>query len=248
MPAASLRQAAIALALTFAAGFVDGYGFLSLSGVYIGNMSGNTVQIALRAVAGDGGQALLHAFTISMFLLGLLVSGAAIELGRSRRLRHVFAIGMALEVIGLGLFILLVPDPNGARPPPARLLAGIAVAALAMGLQNTSLRMANVLTAYTTHVTGTITRFSEDFVAWLFARRAPDPEDPSERKRLGRGAVLSGLLWVAFLLGSFAAALLLPRLSRIALAIPLLIVIVAGAADAVAPLSEHADSGGRRRH
>jgi uncharacterized membrane protein YoaK (UPF0700 family) len=80
----------VAVSLTLAAGFVDAFGFLTLSGVYTANMSGNTVLIGVHALT-DRANALLHAFTIAMFVVGLVTSGVIIEAGLRRRIRRSFA-------------------------------------------------------------------------------------------------------------------------------------------------------------
>jgi uncharacterized membrane protein YoaK (UPF0700 family) len=240
---AKLREAVVALVLTFVAGFVDGFGFLTLNGMYVANMSGNSVQLGVYAVAGEARSALLHGFTIAMFLAGLLLSGAVIELAQRRGMRRVIAMAMALELLSLLPFLLLTPGAPG-RPAPAGLMAAIAAAAVAMGLQNTSLRMANILTTYTTHVTGTITRFSEDLVAWLIGLAG---SDRSGQRQLRRGALLSGGLWVAFVLGTILAAVLLPDLGRVALVVPLAIVLAAGATDAIAPIAPPESKEGDQR-
>ncbi len=232
---ASFRRGAVAVVLTFAAGFVDGFGFLTLKRVYVANMSGNSVQIGLKAAGQASGTALLDMFAVGMFLLGLVLGSAAIELGRRAGIRRIFAVAMTLEIAGLALLMAAAPvtAPHELSGP---ILVGIALAALTMGLQNTSLRMAGILTTYTTHVTGTITRFSEDLVTWLFGPRG----DAEQRRGARRGAALSGTLWVAFVLGSFAAAGLLPLAGRAALFVPLVIAFGAGLTDIAGPLSPSA--------
>lgn len=234
----SPRRVTAAVALTFAAGLVDGYGYLALSKVYIANMSGNTVQLALKAVAGDGRAALVHGFTVAMFMVGLLVGGALIETGLRQRMRRVVAMALALELAALAAFIVLAPGPPDKTQPLGLLLSRIAAAAVAMGLQNTSLRMAGMLTTFTTHVTGTLTRFSEDIIACTIGRGGRPPiEDPGH----GRAALLSGCLWIAFVIGVTVAALLMPRVGRIALVIPFGIVCAVVAIDLAAPMAAMPD-------
>ncbi|MGH7090814.1 MAG: DUF1275 family protein, partial [Stellaceae bacterium] len=58
---------AVAVMLTFAAGYVDAVGWLVLNRVFTAQMSGNTVLVAVNAVAGDSAAAARQAFTIGMF-------------------------------------------------------------------------------------------------------------------------------------------------------------------------------------
>ena len=80
----------------------------------------------------------------------------------------------------------------------------IALTAIAMGTQNTSLRMAGILPIFTTHVTGALSRFGEQFVTWLLPRKgAPRSGDALAE------AVLSAGLWLSFFVGALVASLLL---------------------------------------
>jgi uncharacterized membrane protein YoaK (UPF0700 family) len=238
-----MRRAAVALALTTIGGFVDAFGFLALSNVYTANMSGNTVQLAVHAGSGGWGTAGLHAYTVAMFLAGLIVSGIVIELGIRWHVRRLLAAAMAIEGALLVAFALLGSDllrggaaASGPEGWPLYLL--IAVAAVAMGIQNTTLRMAGILRVYTTHVTGTITQFSEAMVDWLFARgRRERQSDPGEgRQPPGRRALLMAGLWLGFLAGAVLAAVLRPLWGMAALGLPIAGVATVGLADLLHPL------------
>jgi uncharacterized membrane protein YoaK (UPF0700 family) len=251
-PAAAV---AAALCLTFGAGFVDAFGYLKLSHVYTANLSGNTVLIGIRSAGGQPSTALLHAFTIAMFLIGLLVSGVLIELALRHRVRRVLGATMGLETIlltGLAVFSGTLAD-LGSATAGWHLYALLALAAIAMGAQNTSLRMAGILSVYTTHVTGAVTRFSEHALAWLFAvadRRRSRGDESSHRgpaREFGQ-AMLAGGVWVAFLGGACLASYLAPRWGARALAWPLGIVILVGLIDCACPLARlPRDSGGQAR-
>jgi uncharacterized membrane protein YoaK (UPF0700 family) len=96
---------AVAVALTVSAGYVDAFGFLTLGGVYTANMSGNTILVGVYPFAGEDSAA-LHAFTIGMFVLGLIASGVVIEAGRRSGIRRSFALAMAIEALLLaGLLV-----------------------------------------------------------------------------------------------------------------------------------------------
>jgi uncharacterized membrane protein YoaK (UPF0700 family) len=101
-------------------------------------------------------------------------------------------------------------------------------------VQNTSLRTAGILTAYTTHVTGTVTRFGESTVAWLLAVREPR----GTAGESGRDALMSVALWSGFLLGAAFAAFLQSRVQALGFVFPLAIVLMIGVVDLVAPLAK----------
>jgi uncharacterized membrane protein YoaK (UPF0700 family) len=179
-----------------------------------------------------------------MFVVGLLVSGILIELAMRRRFRRVLGATMALEALLLSGFAAFADTVADFDHGPAgwHLYALLAIAAITMGAQNTSLRMAGILSVYTTHVTGAVTRFSEHAVAWLFAlgdRRRPNGHDRSHRRpteELGQAA-LSGAIWAAFLGGAYFASYLAPLWGVVALVWPIGIVLLVGAIDCACPLA-----------
>ena len=229
---------AIGTALTVVGGYVDCFGYLTLSGVYTSQMSGNTVLIAVHGGHGDASAALLHAYTIGVFVLGLLLSAVGIELGLRRGMRRVLALALTIEIVCLAAFawwgVPLVEDHaiGTAEEPRWPLYALLALAAVAMGIQNTALRMAGVLAIFTTHVTGTLTRFSEQFVEFLLPRSGVRTE------RAFSQALFSGGLWLAFLFGALCASELLPRWRAGPMLLPPIAVLLAViAADLVRPLA-----------
>lgn len=240
---ASPWRSLVALALTWAAGFVDALGYLLLNGIYAGNMSGNTVLIGVHAVDGDWRSASLHAATVGAFLVGLTLGGIAIRLLMNRGLRRVLAVAMALELACLATLLFeggaLLPGEGRPSGAGREIYLLIAAAAAAMGIQNTSLRMADVLTVYTTHVTGAVTRFSEDAIDFILGNRKETDAAggrPKGKTHL-RGALFAFGLWAAFLLGATAAAYATARLGAGALAIPMAVILLVGIADAAAPLA-----------
>jgi uncharacterized membrane protein YoaK (UPF0700 family) len=131
---------------------------------------------------------------------------------------------MAIEALLLGAILVggVVPKDE------SNIYLAVALTAMAMGTQNTSLRMARVLGVYTTHITGTITRLSEDIVSSAFGRRG-------RGKEIG----LNAALWATFLLGALAAALLMTHAApgRL-LALPIGAILLVGALDLRAPLAQ----------
>lgn len=235
---ASGYRSFVALALTGTAGFVDALGYLLLSGVYTANMSGNTVLIGVHAADGDLSQVALYAATIGTFVLGLVVGGAALKLLERSGFRRLIAFAMALEVLSLAALVALdeyaLPYRAPVRDAAWQLYALVAIAAVAMGIQNTSLRTAGVLTVYTTHVTGSVTKFSEDAIEWLFGSRGGAGK--ADRRARARAALFSFGLWLAFLLGALAAAVAARRFGMRGAVAPIAVVLLVLALDCIAPL------------
>lgn len=229
----------VAIALTWAAGFVDGFAYLVLGHIYVATMSGNTVLVGLHAVDGDGQALLRHALALGTFVAGLILSGLVIRLLMRAGLRHVLAIAMMLEAICL-VAVLVVGTGFASRVTIGidgeRIYVLASLAAVAMGIQNTSLRMAKVLTVYTTHVTGALTKFSEDAIDWLLPALHGAARDRA-RPVAAADVLLSFGLWLGFLVGALASAYAVGRVGTIALVLPIGVVAAVAIADCVAPLS-----------
>ena len=231
------RARVIAIVLTGVAGFVDAFGFLTLDHVYTAQMSGNTIGLAVNLAAGRPFEALRHGLPIATFLLGLTVTAILIELGRRRGIRRLLAAALLLEAAALAVFAAWGGDLLAVARQPGgdwSLFLLIAVASVAMGIQNTSLRMSGVLGVYTTHVTGTISKMSEDAVRTLFARIAPgDGKDEPH----GTEMLLSAGIWASFLAGAVGAGLVTPLWGPNLTLLPAIAVLLAIAGtDIVAPL------------
>jgi uncharacterized membrane protein YoaK (UPF0700 family) len=245
----------VAILLTFVAGYVDAIGWLSLDRVYAAQMSGNVVLLAVHLATGEGGHAALQATMIVTFFLGLVLSGSVIEIGMRLRIRRILAAALLIEFVLLGIFAVagstawahLKSNSADVEPDLPVYLLG-AVIALAMGAQNTSLRMAGILTVYTTHVTGTITNLSEEIIIRGFAMLAPArhrrhdgfvsaalrTRPPVEIVHIGRTAGLIG----GFFLGALAGASLLGAGGFLhAMVLPLLLLIAIGVFDWLVPLT-----------
>src|SRR5260370_19332964 len=66
-----MRRAALLCAV---AGYVDGFGYLELGGVFAANMTGNTVLLTIAATRGDWDRAIVDALTLAAFLLCALAA------------------------------------------------------------------------------------------------------------------------------------------------------------------------------
>jgi uncharacterized membrane protein YoaK (UPF0700 family) len=249
-PPLTRRRIAVAVVLSLVAGFVDVFSFLVLSGIYTATMSGNTVLIAVHGGAGQLATAWLHATTIAAFVIGLMVSSIAIEIGLRHGIARVLALALTLEatclaVIALWGVPLIASGAAGSTlAPRAPLYLLVGLSAIAMGTQNTSLRMAGILSIFTTHVTGTLTRFGEQLVNYGFAlsdqlrRGAVTPAAARPAASLHQAA-FSAALWVAFLAGAGAASTLTPRWgAATALCLPIALLALVAGIDLLRPLAK----------
>jgi uncharacterized membrane protein YoaK (UPF0700 family) len=248
-----VAKIAVALVLTFVAGYVDALGWLSLDRVFSAQMSGNAVLLAVHLAAGEGGHAWLQGDAVASFFLGLLVSGAVVEIGMRRRTPRVLTVVLGIELVLLILFALLVSQfglaPGTDEPhPPAAIYVMVAIVAIALGAQNTSLRMAGILSAFTTHITGALTVFSEAVIVCGFAllqpaaRRREGGGFATERLKSHHGQAVKNLAQsLSILLGFFSGALAGAMLSRVtgiagAMPVPLALLIAVALFERRVPL------------
>jgi uncharacterized membrane protein YoaK (UPF0700 family) len=254
-PSLQLTKIGIAVALTFIAGYVDAIGWLTLDRVFTAQMSGNLVLLAVHMVAGESEHVWLQADALIAFFVGLVITGGVIEIGVRRRHRRIFVAAMAVEFVLLSCFALageaLLPGGGGehANAGPATYTL-IAVVAVAMGAQNTSLRMAGILSVFTTHMTGALSGLSEELIVCIFSLLQPrnrrkagggfaagslQEKHPKAFKNIGQ----SGALLIAFFAGAYAGAAAFKAVGvAVAMSVPLVIILLIGIIDWRIPLTE----------
>jgi uncharacterized membrane protein YoaK (UPF0700 family) len=185
------RRDWLVVVLAFVSGYTDGVGFLALGGAFTSVMTGNMVLLGLSAGAGDGegvgraGGAIL-AF-IAGAALGTQVAGTATDgdpvwpapVNRALALE-----GLILLAAAIGWFV------TGGDPGTAVQLALLLAAAIALGVQSSTVQRFGVSGLSTTYLTGTLT----SAVMHLVARRTL------------RGSARHWKLLAALVVGAAAAA------------------------------------------
>jgi uncharacterized membrane protein YoaK (UPF0700 family) len=250
-----LTKIGVAVALTLVAGYVDAIGWLTLDQVFTAQMSGNLVLLAVHMVAGESDHVWLQADTLIAFFVGLVITGSVIEIGMRQRHRRIFVAAMAAEFVLLLCFALagtaLLPGGGGERTSAGpTTYALIAVVAVAMGAQNTSLRMAGILSVFTTHMTGALSGLSEELIVCVFSLLQPrnrgnagggfaagslQERHPKAFKNIGQSAVLL----IAFFGGAYAGAATFKAIGlTIAMAVPLAIILVVAVVDWCVPMTD----------
>ena len=151
---------ALLLVMTTASGLVDAVSVLGLGRVFVANMTGNVVVLGI-AVAGVPGFALAASLAaLGGFLVGALAGGALVS-ARGRHRGHLLRDAAMVEVVLLpvasGLLVGVVGTPGSAL---AAVVA--ALAAVALGLQNSVVRRLGVPDLTTTVLTMTLTGIAAD--------------------------------------------------------------------------------------
>jgi uncharacterized membrane protein YoaK (UPF0700 family) len=218
------RLARLAVLLAGVAGYVDAVGYVTLSGLFVSFMSGNTSSTGLALGQGHWDKAARAALPIPLFVLGVLAG--ALLLRASRR-------GVSL-VLGTAAASLALFGVLGARwlGEDARLTPGWtwsildALLVLPMGMQNAALRQVGGQSVGLTYVTGTLAALGENLAALLTRQGA---SGAAHNVRLLAG------LWLGFALGATLGSLAVHRWFLWALAPPLLVLLAVAGQSARRP-------------
>lgn len=95
------RGLLLSSALAFVAGFVDAVGFIETGGLFVSFMSGNSTQVGVELLGGDHGIALLSAFLLFTFVLGVAVAGSFAMRSGDHRPYVVACAGVAIGSVGV---------------------------------------------------------------------------------------------------------------------------------------------------
>jgi uncharacterized membrane protein YoaK (UPF0700 family) len=213
------------MALTMVAGWVDAATYLCLSHLYVANMSGNSVSLGIAAGQRNGEAFFRRLLPIMAFVLGLLLCEVLLTTLKRLKVRRLVAGAMMIEAACLSalLALNLLGAPHSTATPGVL----VALAAVAMGAQNATLRGCGVLDAYTTHVTGTLTRLARDLARYAFERR---------HQQITR-ICTSGGLFVGYLAGAGLGAVLSARWGLASLFIVMAPIFTIIAIDCARPIS-----------
>ena len=162
----------VAAALAGIAGFIDAHIYVSVTPVFVANMSGNLVHLGVFAGLGDWTGAAGSVLALVAFLAGV-VCGVT---HHDRRLRlagqvHADTLLAAEAVLILMLTAIMVLfDHRFTKDVGLHESVVVIIAAFAMGLQATALRRVGEIAVATTYGTGAVVRIGEKIA--LAARRA----------------------------------------------------------------------------
>jgi uncharacterized membrane protein YoaK (UPF0700 family) len=200
-------------ALTAVTGLVDAVSYLRLGRVFVANMTGNFVFLGFTAYAHSGLSPVASIIAIGGFVLGALIGGRTAS-RLAQRPRQWLGVAFATEGAILGLVAVLtgsgvLPFDGDGR------YATVAILALALGLQNSTVRHFGVPDLTTTVLTLTLTGLAAD-------SRLAGGSGAKPHRRLGSILTMLG--------GAAAGAALLSTSATAVLAIAAALVVVVAAA------------------
>lgn len=251
-PLNSVQKAWLAIGLTWVAGFVDVVGYTVLKQILNANMSGNTVLIPYHLFQHGPVNAAARGWAVLMFVIGLIACACIHEACIRHGILSSAAVTLGLEAL---LLVVFVADGNryatvaGGLPqlPTHAFYLLVALACVAMGLQNATLTRVGALSVRTTHVTGTLAKFAESwsrFMFWFYDKtRGAQSGRFREALRLSfqhedfRDAALTAALWMGFLVGALFGVWLLHWWRLNSLFVPIAILLVFIIADLRKPVT-----------
>lgn len=178
---AGLRAPREAFLLAGVGGSIDAIGILTLGGLFVAHMSGNSAAFGAAFGQGDWAKGLPHFLAIPVFVCGLFLGYLWIL--KARTYRRCAAL-LAAEAVLLALFFVLVRSGAG--------FFAAVPALLAMGLQNATLRELGRSSFPTTYVTGVLDMLGKSAARAVLERGAGAWGDA------GR----AGAVWVSYAAGA----------------------------------------------
>jgi len=219
MPLASrIATTAETYLLAAVGGCIDAIGVITLGGLFVSHMSGNTAALGAAFGQGHWSAGWPHLFAVPVFLLGLFLG--YLWVGQSiRRCAGIFL----TEAVLLAIFGVTLKLTGGlpTNSPGYFLLAMAPL--LAMGLQNATLRQIGRSTFPSTYVTGVLDRLAQATAQFWNTRGTP--EAPAKRRE-----ALSALgIWLSYVAGALAGSAGLLVLGTAVITAPVLILVLLAA-------------------
>jgi uncharacterized membrane protein YoaK (UPF0700 family) len=242
-----MNSFAIAVVLAWIAGFVDAVGYVVLSHVFTAYMSGNTVATATQLDAGQWLDISRRFFPIPMFVLGVFIGSLMGHAMQNRGLRRRFAPSFILEFLLLLIFVVTtLKVKNSDTIAGIRTYPLVALLAIAMGLQNATLRRVKGMAVRTTFITGMLVAMAERAAGYVTMtihlrsarHRAHHARINWQRQREKRRALRYGLLWCGLFIGAGCGAGLERLCGTIVVLLPALGLLVIIIQDFIRPISE----------
>ena len=198
-------------------GSIDAIGLLTLGGLFVSHMSGNTA--AMGELFGQGKWALgwPHLFAVPVFLLGLFVGYLLIvETPTYTRCAWILTVEAVLLLVFWAASTIVGELP--VNSPGYFLLA--APPLLAMGMQNATLRQIGRSIFASTYVTGVLDMLAKSAAKYFLNRNTP------EAGAKLREAISAAGVWLSYAVGAMIGGAGILYVGQNILALPVLILVV----------------------
>jgi uncharacterized membrane protein YoaK (UPF0700 family) len=196
----------ISIGLAFVGGYADASSYL-LARTFTGHLTGNCVLAAVSAASKDWYLMLDRLLAVIVFLAGILIS-LILNFVPVRLRQYSLAIAMFIEVLlVVSASFFLVNRANG------ELFIGCMC--LALGIQNGALNKTNGIGVHSTYMTGMVTTLLQKSFGRLSLNRSSKGDPPSDSARLTIQVLAP--MWISFILGAFAGAVIVSSFNSIGL-------------------------------
>lgn len=235
-------KSAIALWLTFVAGFVDIAGAITIYDIFSAHMTGTTVRLGEHLVQRNWNALGITGLVLASFVAGSLVGRIMVEAAARSNFRSVAAITLGCETVLLISGMLFVP------PHPQTSFAAVALPLLmlaaAMGFQTATLTRVGPLTVHTTFVTGMINKLCQLLSHWMFrtydllrVEKQHELDLREARRKTARQARFIFSIWLLYVIGAICGTDAALHWHVRSFLVPACMLLVAISADLVQPLS-----------
>jgi uncharacterized membrane protein YoaK (UPF0700 family) len=237
-------KSAIALLLTFIAGFVDVVGYLAIFHLFTAHVTGTTVHLGRDLMLRSWSTAAMAGCVVAGFLGGSIAGRAVIEASARFRIRRAASVNLAAEAVLLFTFISISRVLAGTSQS-ARVCILLGWLAMAMGLQTATLTRLGALTIHTTFVTGMINKLAQLVSHILFHTydvwRATDLGQREHFRLLRKNIVHQALfffsIWLVYLLGAAWGTGIYLKVGLRAICLPAILLALTIIIDQFRPLS-----------
>lgn len=236
----------VAPALAGVAGFIDAVGFITLRGLFVAHMSGNSVKFGVRAGRGNLFAAAPAGIAVLLFIGGVALGTVAAELAARRRIRAVATTVLLIQTALIVAFMLYGRTVVHGRTVADHSLSGFYVLAafgvLSMGVQTAALRQVGGRTISTTYVTGVLTSLTQEatnYCFWLHDGGTRSEEHSFLSRTMGLGSrsdsrdrvALLGAVFLLYAAGGIAGSFSDSRIQLWSLFVPIGVLLLVVALD-----------------
>ena len=157
----NLNSRRLAIGLAALAGFIDALGFLSLGGVFVSFMSGNSTRFAVGIIDHDVslGLSLVPLGIIMLFVIGVMLG---------RGIRHFLPHRPSASIMIFMSAVLLCAGLLYEMDVP---LFAACLLAIAMGAANNVFFREGEVSVGVTYMTGTLVKFGQRLAGWLLGEK-----------------------------------------------------------------------------
>jgi uncharacterized membrane protein YoaK (UPF0700 family) len=197
----------ISIGLAFIGGYADASSYL-LARTFTGHLTGNCVLAAVSAASGDWYLTLDRLLAVVVFLAGILCSLTLNRIPPGRLRQSSLAIAMLIELL-LFLSAVLFLSETGNKE------LFIVCMCLALGIQNGALHKTNGISVHSTYMTGMVTMLVQKSFDHLSSKQSPQGDFSRDSAR--QTIQVLAPMWISFILGAFAGAVMVLSFQQIGL-------------------------------